>query len=322
MRIRSFVIGFFILFCIQSNSFSIDLYSTPGVTVSKQRVNNSERKETTIYTINSKLSKKQLIDKYFSLFSSQGWTIITAKDYKKDRFTFQKPPLESAFLVISSYVDGECEISLSKSITLPTLPIKTFKTVPHKIEFMPLYPGAKEYGLFSNPNGKKSVVYLVGGELEKVHEFYLKKAPSYQWTLVRTESHNGVYPLTKWLKIVDPFTHQEPALKARGLEKLVPPLKVRGKTFTFHNGNKQCVVTIYQFEDIVEKAVGTVFDVDSFAKFGRNMICVFYSPTKVDLTGKTPPETYDPKQMPKTQTPSKYKSGNYKIPADRYYRAK
>jgi hypothetical protein len=104
--------------------------------------------------------------------------------------------------------------------------------------------------------------------------------PSFGWQAVDNVSNQGTYNFSQWFKFIDPFSKALPMLEARNYEEFIPPLAVRGKTLTFIQGGKSCTITIYRFDDIVEKAKGTIWDASDFNQYGRTVIAIFYFPEK------------------------------------------
>ncbi|UCC95650.1 MAG: hypothetical protein JSW40_02595 [Candidatus Omnitrophota bacterium] len=231
---------------------------------------------TNTYEYRSRLSKEEIVGFYKNLFISRGMKEMS-KGRSARAIAFRGPlKIEIISFLPSPEEKGTLFRRVTQAITrLPIIPGTGF-TAPKKLDFMPVYPGATQF--IYNPYNVPMVGigYLTKSSTQKVSDFYLNNMSSFGWTLEDKESHQGRYKFYEWLKIVDPFTDAAPRLKIMEYGKIIPPLKVRGTTLLFTQGEKSCTITIYKFDDIVAKAKGRVWDATPIEKYGDTLICVYH----------------------------------------------
>jgi hypothetical protein len=201
-------------------------------------------------------------------------------DDNQKAIMFKKLPLKTVSLSFTGTGEKEKTQFFINIITfkkLPIIPIYDLQS-PQELKFMPVYSSATQFINYNSPTSPfTGVDYLSHNNPDEISNFYLTNMPSFGWKLIKKEPHSGAYSFFEWLKIVDPFTKIIPSLRSQGYAELVPPLKLNGQTLTFEQGSKACTITIYKFEDIVEKArQQTLWDVSVMEKYGDTVIAVFY----------------------------------------------
>jgi hypothetical protein len=268
-----------------SSGQSSDIPKPAKTTLLNQKKQMVSSLKVVTYTFSSELSKEELIKFYRNSFTASGMreSAVRFSDEPGEKaLFFEQPPLKNVNLFfMSAPTEGQTsfEIVVEEVKQLPLLQEQVF-TAPQKLDFMPTYANAKQFvsAPFVPPGKGFGAGYFTHSLPEEVTNFFTTQMPSYDWTLSKNEPKQGEYGFYEWLRIVDPFTIAIPILKERQYEKIVKPLKLRGTTLTFTNGEETCVVTIYRFEDILSKAQGTVWDVSSLQKYGTTLICAYYLP--------------------------------------------
>lgn len=280
-QLSSFLILLLLLFCTQALAQSSSP-SLPSCTeLISQKKQDTKQAAVTMYEYSSCLSKEEIIKFYKESFLSLQMNEIK-NSLQHGIFIFERYPFQSKELNFkSAQENGKTFYSLTEYFyrNLSIVPSTTF-TTPQKLDFMPTFPDAWQFIYSTYWSPMIGVWYLSGSEPEQVCDFYLKNMPSFGWQLADSVSKQGSYNFYQWFQFVDPFSKALPTLQARNYEEFITPLAIRGKTLTFRQGEKNCTIAIYKFDDIVEKAKGTIWDASAFEQYGSTMISVFYFPEK------------------------------------------
>lgn len=232
----------------------------------------------------SQLPKEEILKFYRSEFSSldmQEFNDTKNSEY----YAFQSIPEKMAYIKFNEpQADGKTNFTVLvyEREKCPILPGSLF-TSPEKLDFAPVYSGSRQFlnARFSKDDiyfapMTAAAAYLAKSNSAEVSSFYIDNMPSFGWVLAQSSDNDGIYDFSQWAVMIDPFTKAVPLLEAKGYKKKIPPLKVKGKTLTFKQGNKKCVITIYTFEDMIEKAEGTIWDANTLRQYGDTVIVVYY----------------------------------------------
>ncbi|MFA5008566.1 MAG: hypothetical protein WC546_05035 [Candidatus Omnitrophota bacterium] len=228
------------------------------------------------YVYNSELSKDEIIKFYKDVFSA-----FDMHDFGKSRgddYMFESPPEKIAHVIFTSpQSDGKTGFSviIYEMSKCPVLPYYAF-TSPEKLDFAPVYANSMQFAKSSYFFPMTGVGYLTHSSFEEVVKFYIDDMASFGWTLSERKKNSGMYDFSQWILIVDPFTKAVPLLEAQGYQKKTPPLKIKGETLVFKQNKKKCTITVYNFEDIVEKLEGTIWDAGMVKQYGNTAIIVYY----------------------------------------------
>ncbi|MDD5584942.1 MAG: hypothetical protein PHV55_07805 [Candidatus Omnitrophica bacterium] len=279
-----FAVVFILSFSLCLFAFAIELESflpqrTEVIEKGQRTVTATEA--ITISRYRSELTQKQIMGFYEQELAKRGWKKFQppAGDEKryKDMLVYVKDGINTFTVVIAPPLT-KGKISYNVMIAEPTKIVvlqEVFKP-PRQLDFMPVPAAVTEFVYNTYYPSMIGLGYLTHNSVDAVSNFYLLNMSKFGWSLIGQTPQEGMYNLSQWIKIVDPFTKAVPNLEAIGFVDLVPPLAVRGKTLSFAQGKKSCTITIYRFDDIVEKAVGTRFDMGFMAEHGRTLICVYY----------------------------------------------
>ncbi|MDD5195690.1 MAG: hypothetical protein PHQ96_08485 [Candidatus Omnitrophica bacterium] len=279
-----FIISFIVLFFSRWFASAVELdFSLPqGTEIIEQGKKTATATESiTISRYRSELSKGQIMNFYERELSTRGWKKfqpITGDEKRyQDTLLYVKDGINTFTVVISPYLENE-KILYNIIIAEPTKIVALRETFnpPRQLDFMPVPDAATEFVYNTYYTPMIGLGYLTHDSVESVGNFYLSNMSKFGWILQNNETKEGMYSLSEWIKIVDPFTKAVPNLEAIGFASLVPPLSVKGRTLTFAQGKKSCTITIYKFDDILAKAVGTMFDMSFMEEHGTTLICVYY----------------------------------------------
>ncbi len=221
----------------------------------------------------SKLSYDEILSFYRKRFLAQGLKEFSLEGI----FIFSRGPFITKTLYFLSEEDNQLCYKLEERYAkrISVLPIADFSS-PRQLDFMPTFLEATEFVYSTYFAPMTGVWYLSFKDAEEVANFYLKNMPDFGWKLLGDSPRQGVYSFSEWFVLIDPFSKVLPRLEEEGYPEYVPPLKVRGRTLSFTKDKESCTITIYKFEDILEKAEGTVWDVSALATYGTTVIGVFY----------------------------------------------
>jgi hypothetical protein len=282
---------------------SLDYLKPNNTNLVDQNIKKTEVGDMYLLRYDSTLSKEEILDFYRDSFIRQN---IKEVDYNKRKdliegaFVFEGanrsvsvlfPPSsegkttyfvllrDSSSLYDSKSVQEECKSCAAAMKKNKTLKIFENISSPHKVDFMPLYPGVKEleyvdWGIAQPP--MLSIGYLTKSDSAQTVEFYLENMPGFGWELTDRQTHNNMYGASEWVSIVAPYTYCSRHPCENLLPEPIPPLKLRGETLTFVKEKEKCVITVHTFDDMVAKSKGTIYDLSIIEENGNTAIGIAY----------------------------------------------
>ncbi|MDD3296152.1 MAG: hypothetical protein PHU64_02210 [Candidatus Omnitrophica bacterium] len=248
-----------------------------------------------IFKYTSKFSKDRIVDFYHRYFSREGFseqntneieTLTFVRDQDERRVTFLPSPDGQTNYIISFYnINPEIK-KKSRRDNYMQLDTELFPGRIAKVEklnFMPLYSGLKgqlEYINWEHATPPVITVgYLSQSNYSDVTRFYLQNMPDFSWRLSERNDSEGVYLIDQWVEMVAPYTNFCPNCEGK-LPAQVPPLHLKGSKLIFTRKQQKCEIAIYTFDDIIEKAKGTVYEHDIdivLGSYGTTVVSVVYS---------------------------------------------
>ncbi|MFH1875519.1 MAG: hypothetical protein ABH865_01345 [Candidatus Omnitrophota bacterium] len=249
--------------------------------VSKSQETSTPTEKLTVSQYRSGLSRDEIMGFYELELSTRGWKKFNPPEgneylYKETLIYVKEGIITFTLIMLPSSEQGKVfyntVIAEPKKIVVLR---QTFKP-PRQLDFMPVPPNVTEfvYNTFYAP--MIGIAYLTHSDVYAVSDYYLSNMSKFGWNLKGNVVNEGMYAFSQWVLIIDPFTKAIPSLEATGFAQLVPPLSVKGRTLTFTQGKKSCTIAIYKFDDILAKAVGTLFDMSFMAEHGTTAICIYY----------------------------------------------
>lgn len=153
-------------------------------------------------------------------------------------------------------------------------------TEPTKVDFIPMLSNIKQLEYIDWQSAQPpmiSIGYISRESSSQVIAFYLNKMPSYGWHLTEQKPRQGTYQLAEWLPMLAPYTSTTYSRWKEVLPAEIPPLRIQGATLTFTKGSQKCVITVYTFEDIIQRArQQIVYDLTFMEDYGTTIIGIAY----------------------------------------------
>ncbi len=188
-------LGISLIFQISANAGFFDPpkpADTSLVSTSKRDISGGQF---TFYEYRSKLSPNQILDFYETKLKSQGWSRLQVSDFpmaKQAGFSTHTFIKDDRMMVINispfkteDFIFYTISEGMFPSLAGGKQPLDIFKE-PQKLDFMPIYPGAKQVEYNKTPSGIQ-VGYMATGGIEAVKGFYLQNLPKYGWSNVEQE---------------------------------------------------------------------------------------------------------------------------------------
>ncbi|MCM8831727.1 MAG: hypothetical protein NC918_06025 [Candidatus Omnitrophica bacterium] len=280
---KRFIFLFFI-FSVLAAAES-DLPIPQNTSLLKKTEEKESRSVRITYKYVSKLKEEDIISFYREKFNSLGvYELKNKLGIKADTYFFEKTSYFHTMRSIMLNFDYKEQGSIYYTIVdtqytkFDILPFSNFYP-PKSLDFMPIYSNCVQFVYNTYFSPMIGLAYLSDDEPDKIANFYTKNMPSFGWQLVSSEAKSGIYQIYDWLAIIDPFTKVIPQLQIERFHEIVPPLKIRGQTLNFKRGSQTCTITVYKFDDIVEKAKASIWDASSIERYGNTIICVYYFST-------------------------------------------
>jgi len=231
----------------------------------------------------SKLTPDEIVNFYRNLFTSRGFKERKDMSKKDNIFIFAKSSLETAALVIYDYkeTEGITLYFLKESESKYVMPfINATFTKPKRLDFLPIYPKAKQYALDESNPRKKGVTYLALGQSDEAIDFYLKEMPKLGWRLIKNEPYRGSHNIgdlaTRGISLPKDLP-MNPKTSFSGVD-----VNVDGANLIFKQegrvGDKSCVVNIIRFNDppgVLKQR--RIANPDILKKQGRVIISIYYT---------------------------------------------
>jgi len=230
----------------------------------------------------SSLSKEEILQFYKEIFFSQ--KMKGGESFGSDIIMFERFPfLSKSIRFIDENSNRRCYIleeNYYKNIKV--LPTAGF-TSPQKLDFMPTLSNAMQFVYSTYFYPMTAVWYLSFATPDEICDFYIKNMPSFGWKLKDVVVNKGIFNFYDFFLMVDPFSKALPMFKDYGYQDFIPPLSLYGKTLTFIKEDKSRItITVYKFDDILQKAENSVWDVSDFKNYGTTIIGIFYFSKKVN----------------------------------------
>lgn len=280
LRPGAFVL-YALFFCSSVFAAEQSVSLPPQTELIKQEKNSQDKVDTTTSQYCSSLSKEEILKFYRKVFLAQSMQEVPTVPNSNSVVFERYPFLSNMITFTAAQKSGQTCYFLEEQRfkKIPILPSPGF-TAPQKLDFMPTLSQARQFVYSTYWQHMIGVWYLSHSDPDEVCAFYLKDMPSFGWQLTDNLSNQGTYNFYQWFQLMDPFSKAVPMLKARDYEEFIPPLGVRGKTLTFTQGTKTCTITMYKFDDIVERARTSIWDASVFSQYGSTIIGIFYFPEK------------------------------------------
>jgi len=285
----------FLYFCTSALCFTVNAQLLePPIPFGAELIDKKENKkeQSLIYLYRSKASMEEVLEYYRGAFVQQGFKEqklnntsnpdIFINNKEKTIILLVFPPsLNEQETAYSLTIGKMAETTISKEQLASSL--SNFSNNirdPQKLDFMPVYPNAKqfEYGTWE-ASLSVGVAYVSHDSAEAIEKFYLDEMPSYQWDLVDREPSQGAYNFSEWFSKIAPYSQFCSKCNSSLMQDEflgIPPLTIKGSKLTFAADGKKCVITIYTFQDIIEKAQGTMYDLSFMKQYGNTIIGIVY----------------------------------------------
>jgi hypothetical protein len=190
-----FIVTLFFCSNIFLEAFALKLPQHPNSTLIKQEFNQDKSQ---VFEYRSRLSQEQIFQFYREMLSYQGWQIEETAAQIGGMNVFKKGEQS---LILNFPPSAERGITLYRltlverpQAELPLVGSEEYKKEeerfkiqePQKLDFMPIYPGAKQI-TYNKSADRIWVMHLASGTYEAIRDFYLKEMPALGWKLLKNK---------------------------------------------------------------------------------------------------------------------------------------
>lgn len=284
MKIKSVVILFILVICVQFNAFSQIFglpkpYNTDLASKTNEEIAGGQF---TVYQYHSSLTQSQILQFYQDKLSGKGWSKmelampeVIDKAFQDRVFNFVK----GDGMLVLNFSPIKAQGRIFYSISVGDFPkpkvveegeessTEAFKE-PKPLDFVPVYPGSKQVDYRKIPSGVQAG-YMASGGTEAIKEFYLQGMPQQGWSLSNERYIDGnQFDLSN----IENDCPTCPKLSSDAKE-VVADINMQGVLLEFEQDSKSCLVNITNMDGL--KGVDL-----TFLGLGDSIITILYHDKK------------------------------------------